>query len=408
MSNADGQWLGVSQLPTISSMGIHRGIQQTLTGCVLDVDHDRNTERPQFLISRGQLGEIVYVAMSDANHHCYEASFFIENGSSTEQIDIEMRKYDGDLVAQRTINVDDFAPKLDVYFENMTNESIDRIIDNGDEYLRITVSDVDDFVHPYLADIEIDWPGYGTQILPAEGLVNEGEVRIQLIPPEESLEAGDVDVSIFLQDSRGVASTSSASIPLVLNAPKISYMIPCNEQGLIDELMFGHPAVLGAVIESDRPFENIQLTLRQLGWSVNAPQIQQPTWVTSTDGCLQETGDDVYWFRLQLDGSFASAEGSIQLITTTIDGYPASSQIPMLFRHAPPVINGTIPTTVEAGSDLTFQLTISDLDGLGDVSCATNVSDDNNSIVWQKDFQPFVLQDSDGQFNCVGQFQESQ
>ena len=130
---------------------------------------------------------------------------------------------------------------------------------------------------------------------------------------------------------------------------------------------------------------------------MNAQRIQQPTLVESTDGCLQETGDDVYWFRLQLDGSFASAEGSIQLITTTIDGYPASSQIPMLFRHAPPVINGTIPTTVEAGSDLTLQLTITDLDGLGDVSCATNVSDDNNSIVWQKDFQPFTLQDSDGQ-----------
>ncbi len=397
MSNADGEWLGVSQLPATSSMGIHRGIQQTLTGCVLDVDHDRNTERPQFLISRGQLGELVYVAMSDANHHCYEASFFIENGSSTEQIDIEMRKYDGSLVAQRTINVDDAAPTLEVYFENMSNGSIDRIIDNGDEYLRIVVSDVDDFVHPYLADVEIDWPGYGMQVLSAEGLVNEGDVRIQLIPPGESLEAGDVDVSISLQDSRGVASTFSASIPLVLNAPKISYMIPCNEQGPIDELMFGHPAILGAVIESDRPFETIQLTLRQLGWSVNAPQIQQPAWVPSTDGCLQETGDDVYWFRLQLDGSFASAEGSIQLITTTIDGYPASSQIPMLFRHAPPVINGTIPTMVEAGSDLTFQLTITDLDGLGDVSCATNVSDDNNSIVWQKDFQPFVLQDSDGQ-----------
>jgi hypothetical protein len=98
-----------------------------------------------------------------------------------------------------------------------------------------------------------------------------------------------------------------------------------------------------------------------------------------------------------LDGSFASAEGSIQLIVTTIDGYPASSQIPMLFRHAPPIINGSIPTMVEAGSDLTFQITITDLDGLSDVSCIADATDDNNSIVWQKEFRPFDLQDSDGQ-----------
>ena len=296
MSNADVQWLGVSQLPTTSTMGIHRGILQTLTGCVLDVDHDLNTEQPHFLVSRGQLGELVYVEMSDANHHCYEASFFIENGSSTEQIDIELRKNDGSLVAQRSIQVDDAPPTLELFFENSSNSSIDRIIDNDDEYLRIVVSDADNFVNPYLADVEIDWPGYGLQVLSAEGLVNEGEVRIKSNLPEETLEAGDVDVVVILQDSQGVASTSSTSIPLVLNAPNIVQMVPCNDVGAIDELMFGHPAILGAVIESDRPLENIQLSLRQLGWSVNAPQIEQPTWIETTDGCLQETGEDVYWF----------------------------------------------------------------------------------------------------------------
>ena len=101
-------------------------------------------------------------------------------------------------------------------------------------------------------------------------------------------------------------------------------MVPCNEDGSISELMFGHPAILGAVIESDRPLENIQLSLRQLGWSVNAPMIQQPSWVQSNDACLQQTGDDVYWFRLQLDGSFASDQGSIQLIASTSTRHPRS------------------------------------------------------------------------------------
>ena len=242
----------------------------------------------------------------------------------------------------------------------------------------------------------IDWPGYGVQVLSVEGVVNQGTVLIDVVPPEDLLEAGNVDVYVTLQDSRGVESSSSIDIPLVLNAPRIVSMIPCNELGSIDELMFGHPAILGAVIESDRPLENIQLSLRQLGWSVNAPPIQEPAWVQSTDECLQYTGDDVYWFRLQLDGSFASAEGSIQLIASTIDGYPTSMQIPMLFRHAPPIINGTVPTTVEAGSDLEIELSITDLDGLGDVSCTVNLTDDSDTGVWLKEFRPIESQNGEG------------
>ncbi|MGB1897867.1 MAG: TIGR03790 family protein, partial [Candidatus Poseidoniaceae archaeon] len=336
MSNADSQWLGVTQLPATSPSGIYRGVVERITGCVLDVDHDSILEQPEFLVSRGQLGEMVYIDMSDANHHCYESTFVIENGTSIENIDVEMRKNDGSLVSQRSIRVLDNAPQISLSFENSSNSSIDRIIDNGDEFLRIGVTDVDDFSNTYLGDVTIDWPGYGVQVLSVEGVVNQGTVLIDVVPPEDLLEAGNVDVYVTLQDSRGVESSSSIDIPLVLNAPRIVSMIPCNELGSIDELMFGHPAILGAVIESDRPLENIQLSLRQLGWSVNAPQIQEPTWVQSTDECLQYTGDDVYWFRLQLDGSFASAEGSIQLIASTIDGYPTSMQIPMMFRHAPP------------------------------------------------------------------------
>jgi hypothetical protein len=396
MSNADSQWLGVTQLPSTSPSGIYRGVIENITGCVLDVDHDTTLEQPEFLVSRGQLGEVVYIDMSDSNHHCYQSTFLVENGTSIEDIDIEMRKNDGSLVSQRSIRILDNAPQISLSFENSSSASIDRIIDNGDEFLRIVVTDADDFSNTYLGDVTIDWPGYGVQVLSVEGVVNLGNVQIEIVPPVELLEAGNVDVYFTLQDSRGVESSSSISIPLVLNAPRIVSMIPCNELGSIDELMFGHPAILGAVIESDRPLENIQLSLRQLGWSVNAPQIQEPTWVQSTDECLQYTGDDVYWFRLQLDGSFASAEGSIQLIASTIDGYPTSMQIPMLFRHAPPIINGTVPSTIEAGSDLKIELSISDLDGLGDVSCSVNLTDDSNTSVWLKEFRPIESQDSDG------------
>ncbi|MGB2425813.1 MAG: TIGR03790 family protein, partial [Candidatus Poseidoniaceae archaeon] len=231
MSNADSQWLGVTQLPATSPSGMYRGVVERITGCVLDVDHDSILEQPEFLVSRGQLGEVVYIDMSDANHHCYESTFVIENGTSIENIDVEMRKNDGSLVSQRSIRVLDNAPQISLSFENSSNSSIDRIIDNGDEFLRIGVTDVDDFSNTYLGDVTIDWPGYGVQVLSVEGVVNQGTVLIDVVPPEDLLEAGNVDVYVTLQDSRGVESSSSIDIPLVLNAPRIVSMIPCNELG---------------------------------------------------------------------------------------------------------------------------------------------------------------------------------
>ena len=396
VSNADSEWTGAAQLPSISSMGIQRGIEQTIAGCVLDVDHDTVLERPQFLVTRGAIGDLVYVPMTDANHHCYQASFVLENGSSTQSVGIEMRKGDGSLVAQRMIQIEDIAPLIQLSIEDETNASIDRIVDNDNEFLRIVVHDQDDFVNAYLADVEIDWPGYGLQINSVEGMVNEGELRIKLNPPVELLEAGEISIRVILQDSNGVESTQTATLPLILNAPRIVTMIPCNEDGVISELMFGHPAVLGAVVESDRPLEQIHLSLRQLGWSVIAPEIEKPTWAQSNEACLQDSGEDVYWFRLQLDGSFTSDMGSIQLNLATVDGYPATMQIPMLFRHAPPIINGTVEPSVEAGSDLSFQVAVTDLDGLDDVSCAVSVLDDLNNSVWEKEFLPTETQDSDG------------
>jgi hypothetical protein len=168
--------------------------------------------------------------------------------------------------------------------------------------------------------------------------------------------------------------------------------------GQISELMFGHTAVLGAKIMSNRPMETIDLSLRQLGWTVSAPSIEAPTWSLIPNDCLESLNDEnTYWFRLQLDGSFASETGSIQLVTKTIDGYLATSQIPMLFRHAPPILNGTAPQSVQAGTDLVFQVEVTDLDGLNDVQCSASVYSENATTdLWNRSFNPIQTQDENG------------
>ena len=91
----------MTPLPSTSPNGILRGVNNIITGCVLDVDHNSNTERPEFLVERGELGELIYVEMPDSNHHCYETTFFLENGSLLTSISMEMRTNTGSLVMQR-------------------------------------------------------------------------------------------------------------------------------------------------------------------------------------------------------------------------------------------------------------------------------------------------------------------
>jgi len=397
-SSADTSWLGVTPLPTTSPNGILRGVNNTITGCVLDVDHNTNTEQPQFLVERGTLGELAYVEKPDSNHHCYETTFFLENGSSLTSISMEMRTNTGSLVMQRTIKVEDVHPTIDIRFVNSNNTELDRIIDNDDEFIIIRVEDVDDIFGTYLGDIELSWPGFGSLTLPLEGQVGGDEVTIQLNPPPESLESGDVIFDIRIQDSNGATSALTTSLPLFLNAPVILEMVPCTMDGQISELMFGHTAVLGAKIMSNRPMETIDLSLRQLGWTVSAPSIEAPTWSLTPNDCMESLNDEnTYWFRLQLDGSFASETGSIQLVTKTIDGYLATSQIPMLFRHAPPILNGTAPQSVQAGTDLVFQVEVTDLDGLNDVQCSAYVYSENTTTdLWNRSFNPIQTQDENG------------
>ena len=397
-SSADTSWLGVTPLPTTSPNGILRGVNNTITGCVLDVDHNTNTEQPQFLVERGTLGELAYVEKPDSNHHCYVTTFFLENGSSLTSISMEMRTNTGSLVMQRTIKVEDVHPTIDIRFVNSNNTELDRIIDNDDEFIIIRVEDVDDTFGTYLGDIELSWPGFGSLTLPLEGQVGGDEVTIQLNPPPESLESGDVIFDIRIQDSNGATSALTTSLPLFLNAPVILEMVPCTMDGKIGELMFGHTAVLGAKIMSNRPMETIDLSLRQLGWTVSAPSIEAPTWSLTPNDCMESLNDEnTYWFRLQLDGSFASETGSIQLVTKTIDGYLATSQIPMLFRHAPPILNGTAPQSVQAGTDLVFQVEVTDLDGLNDVQCSAYVYSENTTTdLWNRSFNPIQTQDENG------------
>ena len=66
--------------------------------------------------------------------------------------------------------------------------------------------------------------------------------------------------------------------------------------------------------------------------------------------------------------------------------------IEVILRHAPPVPEfNEVPENITAGSELVFDVMVSDLDGINDVTCNSTISKENGSIIWQGELNPYPI-----------------
>ena len=95
----------------------------------------------------------------------------------------------------------------------------------------------------------------------------------------------------------------------------------------------------------------------------------------SSDSTLQ-----FYKFRLRLDGTFIDGEGQILFNVRDVDGLSKSLNLPMDFYHASPHTMLTPHTNMTAGDLLNFTGTVTDADGIDDLSCSALVSEKQSQI----------------------------
>ena len=367
----DPEWGGASVLTSYPNTGVLRGHVLTLKACVLDTDHDLSTQAPIISSTRGQIDGLTHVAGSNANQHCYIASFTLSTETSLESFKIELRDHNGDFMTRRTIQISDQPPEAEILIVDGTDTEVANVLGGGDEFIKVVVTDYDDSIDGVYGDLTIKWPGQTSYSLPVE--FNDG---IALIPLStmESIENGDLLITANITGANGASNSAQFLTPIVLSPPEILSIDLCQDGEEIDRLMFGQTADAVVRVRSSRQVGDVTASLEQLGWIVAAPS--QAAADCGNDLAEQ---DAAYHFRIQLDSSFVPGDGSLGIRVVDIDEIASVSHLSFEFLHSPPQIQVTHPTNVSHASLLEILLEMEDADGI-DAECRIEYLQDEEVI----------------------------
>lgn len=382
-------WNNASMLPNRPPVGLYRHQTSLLTVCVMDADYDINTAPPVFMTSRGTLGNVSFVPQPAANLYCYTASFSLEIGSSLEDVDIELRTHEGSLLLQRTIRVADRAPEVTVRVESTSGETLDRVVGDGNEQVRVLVNDVDDPQTSFVGDLTLQWPGGEPIQLPLDISGTENTTVIPLEQIQIPLEAGELMLTATGRGQHGATAGTTLNLPFLLTPPRIVLFEACDRTDVVRNMTFGQIATLVVGISSDRPLQSTTAQLTQSGWAINAPSMEAPIWAQEDtpepcrlNGSAPE-GTDLIYFRLKLDNSLVDGPGKVVFSTVDLDGLVKSQSLDLMFQHAPTTFEPITFSEAKPGLDLYTNITVADLDGLDRVVCAFNLYGPDDALLSQ-------------------------
>ena len=382
-------WNNASFVPNKPAVGLYRHLSTVLTACVMDADYRLNSPAPVFMTNRGALGNVSYVAQSATNLYCYTATLTLERGSGLDDVDLEVRTASGSLLLQRSLRVADQAPQLHLSVETTTGDPLDRVVGNGEERVRIEVTDLDDPETPFVGDATLRWPGGEPIQLPLDISPSEGFALVPLDQLMIPLEAGELDISAEGRGQHGATATANLNVPFLLTPPAILVFEACDGNGRVENMTFGQRATLVVGVSSDRPIQSSSAQLTQSGWAIVAPAVSEPVWgsqETPADCPLDAPADQVVewlYYRLKLDNSLVDGAGRAVFSISDLDGLVKSQSLDLVFQHAPTLYEDVEFSDPVPGTDLYTNVTVSDLDGLEQVICAYNLYGDDGSLLTQ-------------------------
>ena len=373
-------WSGANQLPSSPTGGLLRGEKTNFTMCVLDADHEVLNEQPNLTASKGEISNLSYEPRFDFNHHCY-IGFYVRNVSeSLDDILFEIRDVEGTLLNSRILSVDDYSPSAVIEIVDTEGNVLDSVRGGGNEFARITISDADDPSSSATGDLHVEWPGAGLLTMPVDILDIRSPILIELPQIPSALRSGELELKLEMAGQHASSFSKEHNVPLFLTTPLIVSSYLCDDQGSLDSLRFGNTGYFVVRVQSERPLEIMETTLNQLRWSVSAPSLGE---VESTsplfENCLSEIpslgiNDQLQKFRLRLDGDFIDGEGQILFTVRDVDGLSKSLNHPIQFYHASPHTTLVSLENMTAGELLSFVGSVSDADGVDDVSCSALIS----------------------------------
>ena len=212
-------WLGIDP-PIHGTSGWVRGREHAMTACVIDLDHNNETETPSIRVDGDEL-PTPSVSSTSGSQTCYQTSWNPQAGGSLDPVIISLHA-DGTEWSNRSLTPIDLAPNAELTIDGQS------YLDGAQDRVQVHIIDEDDPATIYPIETHIDWPGAGLQMLGGDTVT---------APPD--LESGDASISTRITDGIWVGLEWSWTKPVFLTPPQISTPKLCVDDMLVDTINRG-------------------------------------------------------------------------------------------------------------------------------------------------------------------------
>jgi hypothetical protein len=372
-------WLGIDP-PIHGTSGWVRGRDHAMTACVIDLDHNTETETPSIRVDGNEL-TTPSVSSTSGSQTCYQTSWRPQAGGPLYPVFISLYA-DGTEWSNRSLMPIDLAPSAEFLIVGQSH------LDGADDLVEVLVIDEDDPDVDYPISTIIEWPGAGIQSL-------EGDLAIA--PP--GLESGDATITAQITDGIWAEMQWTWTRPVFLKPPIISTPTLCENDISVGSLNRGEGgAYVWVGVTDGRPIENAGIKFRaDSNNEFLKPSIFFDEMIPSAS-CAPGTGQDSHFYRMQIDESFLREFplGPVELTVNLhdIDGITGLSETLVFELHGskPALDFSAMPTEFTSGNSSTLIVEISDPDGMENMECSILLKDEDEITLFSEIYRP----DADG------------
>ncbi|MBK30257.1 MAG: hypothetical protein CMB49_06075 [Euryarchaeota archaeon] len=366
-------WPGIGQL-SFNANGLKRAATSQIKACVLDADHDFETQQPIFYSSSGTIGNTSMEETNTPDLTCYVTNLSVPSGGDLAAIEIGFMLDDGSSIYRNVIPGDEVpVPVLELRDSN--NQSLDFASGSVGESIWVELNDRDDPLSSAYGDLKVRWPGHVERIASVDISQGESGVLVELPYPQDSLELGDIEVELSLRAAHSAQVEISETWPVLLTSPVGLGIELCDMEGQsIDGLVRGHQSIATLYVQSHRPVANTFASLSQSGWSVSPTPLQDED---HSGKCLNEIENATYIerFRVIADSSFVEGEVTLTITFNDIDGLMVRESVELNVVRSRPEVNLSAPESVLVGEKLRVEVMVKDLDGVQGTQCTFTLKD---------------------------------
>ncbi|MEC8926656.1 MAG: hypothetical protein VYB17_00170, partial [Candidatus Thermoplasmatota archaeon] len=372
-------WLGIDP-PIHGTSGWVRGREHAMTACVIDLDHNNETETPSIQVDGEEL-PTPSVSSTSGSQTCYQTSWNPEAGGSLDPVVISLHA-DGTEWSNRSLSPIDLAPVAELLMP------VQSYLDGADDNVEIHIIDEDDPDAIYSIETSIDWPGAGLQIL-------EGEI----VTAPSGLESGDASISTRITNGIWTDLEWSWTQPVFLTPPQISTPKLCVNEMLVDTINRGAGGTdIWVGISDARPIQYAGIRLGPTGppsSAFNSIFFEQGVPPAS---CVPGTGQHTQYYRMELNPDYLLTWplGTVELVVNLrdIDGITGLSEtLNFELRGSEPDLDfSAMPTELTSGNETMLIVEISDVDGMENMECSILLKDEDEITLFSEIYRP----DADG------------